>query len=234
MYLLSGMYRKTPRGRQAKTVTRGHRTQAQRREQTTTALLDATIDCLVELGYARTSVPEICSRAGVSKGAAQHYFPDKAALLAAAVEYLMTRRMAALDESLTGLPAGADALRAVIDLLWAGCSGTLATAATEMWVAARTDPALRAAIRPVDRMLGRAARKRIGELVVDRPADEVETLFWLTVNLTRGLAMDGAPARQKRLIEEWKRIATDHAGGPTRPSRGSARHPRNDRSPARS
>ena len=32
-------------------------------------LLDATIECLVSLGYARTTVQEICARAGVSRGA---------------------------------------------------------------------------------------------------------------------------------------------------------------------
>ncbi|GLY69842.1 TetR/AcrR family transcriptional regulator [Amycolatopsis taiwanensis] len=209
-------------------MTRGHRTQAQRREQTRTALLDATIDCLVELGYARTSVQEICSRAGVSKGAAQHHFPDKAALMAAAVEHLTTRRMAALAESPGSRPSGADAIPAAIDLLWAGYSGTLATAATELWVAARTDPALRAAIRPVDRALGRAALQRVAGLVPDLPAEEVEALFWLTVNLTRGLALDaelgGAPARRKRLLEEWKRIAvaeiTDRGNDPARPAPG--------------
>jgi AcrR family transcriptional regulator len=194
---------------------RGHRTQAQRREQTRTALLDATIDCLVELGYARTSMQEICSRAGVSKGAAQHHFTDKAELMAAAVEHLTTKRMAALTESLGKLPRGVDAIPAAIDMLWAGYSGALATASTELWVAARTDPALRAAIRPVDRAMGRGALKSIQAMVEDLPADQVETLFWLTVNLTRGLALDaelgGAPARRTQLLEEWKRIAVRHA-----------------------
>jgi AcrR family transcriptional regulator len=202
-----------------KTVTPGHRTQAQRREQTRTALLDATIECLVELGYARTSVQEICARAGVSKGAVQHHFTDKATLMAAAVEQLTTRRMAALTDFLDRVPDGADAIPAAIDLLWAGYSGDLATAATELWVAARTDPALRAAIRPVDRALGRTVLDRVVALVADLPEDRVEILFWLTVNLTRGLALDaelgGAPARRKQLLDQWKRIAADH-GGPAR------------------
>jgi AcrR family transcriptional regulator len=207
-------------------VSQGHRTQAQRREQTRTALLDATVECLVELGYARTSVQEICGRAGVSKGAAQHHFAGKAALMAAAVEHLTTKRMAALAESLEVLPREEDPISAAIDLLWAGYSGALATASTELWVAARTDPDLRAAIRPVDRALGREALNRVVTLAGDVPEEQVETLFWLTVNLTRGLALDaelgGAPARRKQLLEEWKRIAAGH-GGPTRPSHGSAR-----------
>jgi len=208
-----------------KTVNRGHRTQAQRREETRTALLEATIDCLIELGYARTSMHEISARAGVSKGAAQHHFPDKAALMAAAVEHLTTKRLAELADSFDRVPAGPESVPAVIDLLWEGYSGTLATAAIELWVAARTDPLLRAAIRPVDRALGRAALERVAELVPDLPKERLETLFWLTVNLTRGLSIDaelgGAPARRKQLLEDWKQIA---AAGPARPSHGPPRH----------
>jgi len=188
-----------------------HRTQAQRREQTRTALLDATIDCLVEVGYARTSVPEICARAGVSKGAVQHHFTAKAELMAAAVEHLTTKLRRQLAASLDDLPGGGSGVAAAIDLLWAGYSGTLSTAVTELWVAARTDPELRAAIRPVDRALGRATLEHVTQVAGELPPERAEMLFWLTVNLTRGLALDaelgGDPNRRRQLLDEWKRIA---------------------------
>lgn len=188
-----------------------HRTQAQRREQTRTALLDATIDCLVELGYARTSVQEICARARVSKGAVQHHFTTKAELMAAAVEHLTNRLRRELAASLDELPGGGSGVAAAIDLLWRGYSGTLSTAVTELWVAARTDPELRAAIRPVDRALGRATLEHVTQVAGELPPERAEMLFWLTVNLTRGLALDaelgGDPKRRKQLLEEWKRIA---------------------------
>jgi AcrR family transcriptional regulator len=190
---------------------RAHRTQAERREQTRTALLDATIDCLVEIGYARTSVQEICARAGVSKGAVQHHFSAKAELMAAAVAHLTTRLRNQLTVSLDTLPNGADGIPTAIDLVWEGYSGTLSKAVTELWVAARTDPELRAAIRPVDRALGRATMEHITAVAGDLPRERAEMLFWLTVNLTRGLALDaelgGDPQRRKQLLEEWKRIA---------------------------
>ncbi|UOZ11447.1 MULTISPECIES: TetR/AcrR family transcriptional regulator [unclassified Amycolatopsis] len=189
----------------------GHRTQAQRREQTRTALLDATIDCLVDLGYARTSVQEICARAGVSKGAVQHHFTAKAELMAAAVEHLTNRLRSQLAASLDRLPSGGTGVAAAIDLLWTGYSGTLSTAVTELWVAARTDPELRAAIRPVDRALGRATLEHVTQVAGELPPERAEMLFWLTVNLTRGLALDaelgGDPKRRRQLLEEWKRIA---------------------------
>ncbi len=188
-----------------------HRTQAQRREQTRAALLDATIDCLVEIGYARTSVQEICARAGVSKGAVQHHFTAKAELMAAAVEHLTTKLRRRLAESLDELPRGGSGVAAAIDLLWAGYSGTLSTAVTELWVAARTDAELRAAIRPVDRALGRATLEHVTQVAGELPPERAEMLFWLTVHLTRGLALDaelgGDPTRRRRLLDEWKRIA---------------------------
>ena len=46
------------------------------------ALLRAAADCLVERGYAGTSVREICRRARVSPGLLTHYFPGKTALIA--------------------------------------------------------------------------------------------------------------------------------------------------------
>ncbi len=190
---------------------RTHRTQAERREQTRTALLDATIDCLVDLGYARTSVQEICARAGVSKGAVQHHFSAKAELMAAAVEHLTEKLRGRLAKLISALPGGASGVAAAIDLLWEGYSGTLSTAATELWVAARTDPELREAIRPVDRALGRSTLEHVTAVAGDLPKERAEILFWLTVNLTRGLALDaelgGDPQRRRQLLDEWKRVA---------------------------
>ncbi|WP_424185690.1 TetR/AcrR family transcriptional regulator [Actinokineospora sp. G85] len=196
------------------TTARTHRTQAQRREQTREALLEATIACLVELGYARTTVQEIAARAGVSRGAQQHHFTTKAELMTAALEHLFDRLIrevtsAADSGSDAALPTGRERVARGIDLLWRAYSGTLSTAAVELWVAARTDPELRASLRPVDRQLGHATlelyRRAVGG---ELPEAEVETLMLLSVNLVRGLALEammgGDPDRRTRLLDEWK------------------------------
>ncbi len=38
-------------------------------------ILDATIQCFLELGYHRTTTTEIAKRAHVTRGAVQYYFP---------------------------------------------------------------------------------------------------------------------------------------------------------------
>ncbi|MBM7775684.1 AcrR family transcriptional regulator [Actinokineospora baliensis] len=191
---------------------RTHRTQQERSEQTREALLDATIGCLVELGYARTTVQEICLRAGVSRGAQQHHFTTKAELMTAALEHLFARLTRQLREAAADLPPGLARVTKGIDLLWEAYSGTLSTAAVELWVAARTDPELRETLRPVDRALGHATLELYREAAgVELPEAELETVLLLSVNLVRGLALDamigGDAGRRSRLLEEWKATA---------------------------
>lgn len=121
-----------------------HRTQAERSAATRVRLLDATIDCLVELGWSGTSTTEVVRRAGVSRGAQVHHYPTKEDLVVAAVEHLCGRRMAEYRATLERLPASERTPAASIDLLWSIWSGPPLEAWLELIVACRTRPALRA------------------------------------------------------------------------------------------
>ncbi|GAB1512719.1 TetR/AcrR family transcriptional regulator [Actinophytocola sp. KF-1] len=190
---------------------RKHRTQAERSERTRELLLDATVECLVELGYAHTTVQEICQRAGLSRGAQQHHFTTKAELMTSALEHLFARLSAQILNATAELPPGPERIEVGIDQLWAAYSGTLSTAAVELWVAARTDPELRKSLLPVDRALGHATLRFYRQIVgPDVDEQRAETLLLLTVNLIRGLALDamigGDPARRTALLTEWKAL----------------------------
>jgi AcrR family transcriptional regulator len=201
----------------ASSVRKKHRTQAERSERTRELLLDATIECLVELGYARTTVQEICQRAGLSRGAQQHHFTTKAELMTAALEHLFTRLADEIAAATVELPPGTARIETGIDLLWRAYSGTLSTAAVELWVAARTDPELRQTLLPVDRALGHATLEFYRSLMdVDVDDDRLKTLVLLTVNLVRGLALDamigGDERRRAALLREWKTLVTAQFG----------------------
>jgi AcrR family transcriptional regulator len=126
---------------------RGRRTQAERREATRTALLDASIDCLVEEGYANTTTRRIAERAGVTPGALQHHFASKAELLTEAVRHV---RMRFGQEMLGQGPPDAPSIQArceqLLDRMWEVHRGPFFQAATELLVAARTDDELRATL----------------------------------------------------------------------------------------
>src|SRR5229473_7754051 len=84
------------------------RTQEERSASTRARLLDATISCLSELGYARTTTTEIAERAGVSRGAQLHHFPTKAELVTTAVEHLFEKRTEEFRRAFESLPESAD------------------------------------------------------------------------------------------------------------------------------
>jgi AcrR family transcriptional regulator len=140
---------------------------------TRTALLDAALDSLVELGYAATTTLETARRAGVSRGAQQHHFPSRTELLTAAVERLLERRLAEFRHAFAALDPTRDPLDSVIDLLWQMFQGPAFVAWLELWVAARTDPTLAAAVVAMDRRFDEESRAAFLELVPAAASDEV-------------------------------------------------------------
>jgi AcrR family transcriptional regulator len=126
------------------TAVQTRRTQQERREATRNALLEATIDCLVEQGYAGTTTRAVAARAGVSPGALQHHFASKQELVADAIGHLNGMLTARLVEQ--GVPPASSRRQVteqLVDYLWQTLNGPLIAAATELSVAARTDPVLR-------------------------------------------------------------------------------------------
>ena len=132
--------------RRITTVVSRQRRVQERSVATRAALLDAALDTLVERGYAATTTIEVARRAGVSRGAQLHHFPSKAELLTAAVAHLLDRRVAEYRKAFADIAPGADYLDASIDLLWSMYRGPTFVAWVELWVAARTDATLRAAV----------------------------------------------------------------------------------------
>src|SRR5215831_6079633 len=87
---------------------RAPRTQQQRRAETRRALLDAAVDSLIDVGFARTTTLEVQRRAQVSRGALLHHFPSKAELLVAVVDHLAEMRAKELKAFASQLPADDD------------------------------------------------------------------------------------------------------------------------------
>jgi AcrR family transcriptional regulator len=106
-------------------------------------LLDATVDCLVQYGYAGTTTTRVTELAGVTRGAQVHHFPTRADLVAAAVRHLAEKRAELAFEKIDAVRTAPDPLDAALDLIWEVHQGPVLYATMEIWVAARTDPELR-------------------------------------------------------------------------------------------
>jgi AcrR family transcriptional regulator len=130
---------------------RARRTQEERTASMRQRLVDATVDCLLRLGWAGTTTVEIAKRARVSRGAQLHHFPTKAELVTTAVQHLFDRRVTEFRIAFATLPKGANRSETAIDLLWRFFTGPTYYAVLELMVAARTDAALRRNVSEVHR-----------------------------------------------------------------------------------
>ena len=123
---------------------RRRRTQAERSAETKAKLLEATIALLVEVGYAKTSTSDVADRAGLSRGAQVHHFPRKADLVGAAIGDLAARSSDYLRPRMKALPEGERRIELALKAIWEIYRSPLHAAYTELRVAARTDPEVRA------------------------------------------------------------------------------------------
>lgn len=182
--------------------------QGERSRVTRARLMEATVACLVEHGWTGTSTTLVSRRAGVSRGAQLHHFPTKNDLVVAAVEHLTERRGAELAAAVAELPAGGRRTRAVVEMLGDHFSSPVFAAALELWVAARTDAELLAAVSPLEQRVGREAhRMTVAALGADESRPGVRELVQATLDLVRGLGLASTitddSARRRRILREW-------------------------------
>ena len=125
------------------------RTQQQRREETVAALLDACIDTIVDVGYARASAKVIAGRAAVSDGALFRHFATMGDFMAATAQEVMRRQLELFNKRVAQIPADRPALEAVLTIMRDITRSPTNTVMYELMVAARTDEKLRATLRDV-------------------------------------------------------------------------------------
>ncbi len=125
------------------------RTQEQRRTATIGKLLDAATAALIDVGYASATVQEICARAGVSQGALFRHFPTREALMVAAGEDVGRRILVDYRRELEALRGSKEPLIVAMNLVRDHCRSRVNQAWFELGVAARTNPNLKKALRPV-------------------------------------------------------------------------------------
>jgi AcrR family transcriptional regulator len=185
---------------------RARRTQAERRATTRAALLDATIDALVEYGYSNVTSAQIVQRAGVSRGAQAHHFSTKAELVVAALRHLTDKLIADLVEHPIK-PSGKteqERYGAILDRLWKLHHEPVFVAALELWVAARTDLELRENLtrfaREFTLTIARLADDMMPELA-QRP--DFRAQMELAMSSMRGLAMHQSVDTPRNIARAW-------------------------------
>ncbi|NKY87067.1 TetR/AcrR family transcriptional regulator [Nocardia veterana] len=199
-------------------MTAAHEPKQDRSRATRQRLLEATIDCLAEMGWAAATVAVVAERAGVSRGAAQHHFPTREDLITAALEYMFDTRMAqskAEAAALTEVAQGVGRTEAVVAQLVESYTTPLFKAALQVWTHAAADPVLRERIVPLEARFGRVShRLAVEALGVDDSDPVAHHLVQATLDMARGLGLADVltddSVRRKQIVHQW--AATLHMG----------------------
>ncbi|MGV9636832.1 TetR/AcrR family transcriptional regulator [Nocardia rhamnosiphila] len=182
-------------------------TRKEQHARTRAALLDATIRCLVEHGYAGTTTQRIQEAAGVSRGALLHHFPSKSELLVAAIHHIADIRLRHLGEVAADLGDGPEALAQLVRAIRSAMTGPPFQAALELWAASRTDTQLREALLPAEKRLGSALRAFFRQHAGIADPEAARTAFESLMALVRGLEltrlMRADPTVADRIVDDW-------------------------------
>jgi AcrR family transcriptional regulator len=192
------------------------RSNAERSAATQIRLLDATIECLIERGWAGTSTTEIVRRAGVSRGAQVHHYPTKEDLVIAAVEHLVERRIREFQSTFADLPSGQQTPAAAMRVLYEHCFRATFEPWLELAVAARTDPALHARFVEFESRFFETALTTFRQLFPDAAADPafarvaLRLTFAVLEGLATGRMIDVPEAELSAVIDAFNAIAAPY------------------------
>jgi len=123
-------------------------TQAERRKQTRTRLLEAGTAVLLDQGAAGFSTVAVAETAELSNGAVFNHFDTRLDLLAATVEFALAELREGFARSFSVVGADATATE-LLTILWECMSRPEQTAVVEVFAQARTNPELRDLLTPI-------------------------------------------------------------------------------------
>jgi AcrR family transcriptional regulator len=189
------------------------RTQVERRNETQAAILSASIGLLAENGYAGFSASRVASRAGVSRGAQEHYFPKKNDLIEAATRHAMREAVEHARSLARTATRSTDPVAKFLTDSEHFFFRPVYRAMIEIMIAARSDRALARILNPI--VL--EARQVLNGIWIDTldaagyPRENAQRFIELTHYLLRGVffVTSWLPYRIDRaeIIEIWRRLA---------------------------
>jgi AcrR family transcriptional regulator len=183
-------------------------TRAQQRAATRQSIIDATIDCLVEEGYAALTTRRVAERVGIAQSTVMHHFETREALL---VESVIQVALRLADQALDRIDfAGLrtpEHREAVLDEAWLEFTSPQALAAAQLWAEVWSEPELTPVLRELEERLT-GIIVNIGRTLFPELADDprLTALLDAAVSLIRGLVLAIPVWGQEAVTVRWQAI----------------------------
>lgn len=181
----------------------------QRSVATRRRLLDAAVAELIDNGYAAVTTTGVARRAGATRGAQQHHFPNKELLVAEAIKHLARISSEEMTAEIAGLPKGKGRMADALDLVYARYAGPLFVSVFELSLAARHDPALQEIVASEEEAMAKTiygiGREILGAEAL-RSADTAAR-WSAALSLIRGIAILRVLGHSERALQRQWRFA---------------------------
>jgi len=197
-----------PKGMILSTKVRERRTQAERTEETRSALIEAAIKVLHKSGYNAATNAEIAGEAGVSRGSIIYHFNTRAKLMSEVIYYVYEyeqQQYATLEKQGLDLTKPQNWL----DMMWKVFSQPPGMAVIEILQASRSDPELAELVGPmqdkVEQLSIEAVAKRFPGSE-DRMRPAIRLLVWAARGLVLAKALVSDPTETERAVLLFEQI----------------------------
>lgn len=202
---------KSPAGGTAPRRTR-HRGQ-ERADRTRELVIEETIRCIREEGFAAASTRHIIERMGVSTGVIQYHFGDRDGLLTAVVDHAITSLVGSVNDLADEVEGIADTdarMAALADAAWRTFLNPASMTAMEILIATRS---LRSTLGIEQLAKLQPGLERIAKLIgAQSPhANSIADLLWAApVGLMVGQMITDVPLPTEPQQEAMAKLMTDH------------------------
>jgi TetR/AcrR family transcriptional regulator, regulator of cefoperazone and chloramphenicol sensitivity len=167
--------------RPGRSVSPTRRTSAPRKrgDDTRSKIIDETVRCIVEEGFAAATAKHVAERAGVTWGVIQYHFGDRNGMLMAVVDDGVARLVQSLSSAdVSELPLR-ERIEVVVDIAWSCYSSPTSMAAFEILRAIRGGPdaSSRRHLLEMNDAIG-----QLGRLITGDPSNAgVAEVIWATL-----------------------------------------------------
>lgn len=103
-------------------------------------LIDAAIQCLVEVGYGGTTLQRVTDIADVSRGAFLHHFPTRSQLIIAVAEFAAEEQTRIVREFVADSEGNREVYQDITEATWQAVRQPAGIALVEIMLGSRSDP----------------------------------------------------------------------------------------------
>lgn len=196
----------------------GRRPQAERSAEMKKRLLDAAFEVLRDNGFTDFASAEVAKRAGVTRGAIIHHFPNKNDLLEATMEHVFREALSKSVNLANSVKRVQEPVVAIINDASSFYFSDYFYVALDMAMSTAKDPDFKLRSRSLIRNYREKTEDEWIDVLVDQgwAKEKADDIVWMTVALLRGAAIRALwrnePEKIKRAMKIWSELAKSYLG----------------------